>query len=155
MKICVRKIDNIVAFVGNDIELTDDAIETNNVICYDYNNENAEIIDIKDTPLPQDFLCDCYTYINGVFALTPDGQSKIDAQAIQVQAKAKAIAIAANQTKAQQLLDDTDLTIIRCAESGIAVPEVWRAYRADLRAIRAEAVNVLDFPVMPEYPEGS
>ena len=58
--------------------------------------------------------------------------------------------------EAQAALDDSDITILRCAENAVAVPAAWATYRKALRAI----VNGTDtsstaLPDKPAYPTGT
>lgn len=65
--------------------------------------------------------------------------------------------LAAAKTQAQAALDKSDVTILRCYESGVAVPAPWAAYRVALRAI-VSAQTVADLhplPAMPDYPAGT
>jgi len=55
---------------------------------------------------------------------------------------------------AQAALDTSDVTIIRCAEAGISVPEPWRTYRDTLRAIVAGRGDG-PLPARPDYPQGT
>jgi len=61
------------------------------------------------------------------------------------------------QAKAITMLNDSDTTIIRCAEHGVAVPDEWKAYRAALRAImRAKSGDATQaLPTKPAYPAGT
>jgi hypothetical protein len=54
---------------------------------------------------------------------------------------------------AQAALDKSDVTILRCAENGVAVPAAWAIYRAALRASVGGAPNSL--PAQPAYPQGT
>ena len=55
--------------------------------------------------------------------------------------------------EAQALLDKSDQTVGRCYEGGVPVPEAWKAYRAELRAIVSTGLGSL--PNRPEYPAGT
>lgn len=48
----------------------------------------------------------------------------------------------------------TDITIIRCYEAGIPVPNDWRDYRATLRSIKRGDING-PAPTRPVFPEGT
>ena len=52
---------------------------------------------------------------------------------------------------AQADLDRTDVTIVRCAENGIAVPSAWANYRATLRAI-VSGKQPGPIPTQPAFP---
>ncbi|TCK36743.1 hypothetical protein B0G84_5756 [Paraburkholderia sp. BL8N3] len=58
------------------------------------------------------------------------------------------------QTYALAALSESDRTVIRCYENGIAVPAEWTQYRRALRAIvrapTGEANKPL--PIKPPYP---
>jgi hypothetical protein len=60
---------------------------------------------------------------------------------------------AALQREAQALLDKSDQTVGRCYENGVAVPESWKDYRADLRSIVTSGSGVI--PTRPDYPAGT
>lgn len=62
---------------------------------------------------------------------------------------------AALSAAAQTALGKSDLTILRCYESGVVVPAEWQAYRAALRAIVSGTSTETELPVMPEYPAGT
>lgn len=51
---------------------------------------------------------------------------------------------------ARAALTASDLTVLRCIEQGVSVPEAWATYRAALR----EAVRTGDgpLPTRPVYP---
>jgi hypothetical protein len=50
----------------------------------------------------------------------------------------------------------SDVTILRCAEDGIAVPTTWITYRKNLRAIVSGADLVsTTLPAVPAYPNNS
>ena len=57
----------------------------------------------------------------------------------------------------QALLDQSDLTILRCYENGVPVPPEWVEYRAQLRALLKITDGNQDNPLpeRPPYPEGS
>ncbi|MCE5211862.1 MAG: tail fiber assembly protein [Deltaproteobacteria bacterium] len=59
------------------------------------------------------------------------------------------------KTAAQLSLDKSDITLLRCFENSIVVPEEWRQYRIDLRAIVSEISKVAELPARPEYPKGT
>lgn len=53
------------------------------------------------------------------------------------------------RAKRDALLAETDLIIIRCAESGEPVPEAWKGYRQALRDVPEQA----SFPDAVSWPE--
>lgn len=63
----------------------------------------------------------------------------------------------AYQAQAQALLDKSDVTMLRCVENGVTVPDVWKKYRQDLRAIVSAATGdaAQALPVRPIYPAGT
>jgi hypothetical protein len=56
--------------------------------------------------------------------------------------------------EAQLALAKSDITILRCVERGVAIPEEWVVYRVALRKIISEKLTD-SLPLMPAYPEGS
>ena len=52
-------------------------------------------------------------------------------------------------------LKRSDVTVLRCAERAVAVPNNWLAYRDDLRAIVSGTSAVTELPARPEYPAGT
>jgi len=62
-----------------------------------------------------------------------------------------------HQAEAKVLLNESDTTVLRCAEAGVAVPQAWRDYRAALRLIVSSAVGDPDpgLPARPDYPPGT
>ena len=69
-----------------------------------------------------------------------------------------ALLIPAYKDRAQGLLDQSDVTLLRCAEVGVAVPAAWAAYRKALRAI-VSPVAIPDpaqpLPTRPDFPAGT
>ena len=62
------------------------------------------------------------------------------------------------QAQAQALLDKSDVTILRCAENGVAVPSAWATYRAALRSIigaKTAGDPTQALPEAPAYPAGT
>ena len=59
---------------------------------------------------------------------------------------------AALKSRAQQLLDASDMTAIRCLKAGVAFPIEWRTYVTSLRATIDTGVGL---PNQPAYPEGT
>ena len=70
---------------------------------------------------------------------------------------ALATAWAAYQVQAQEALNKSDTTMLRCAENGISVPAAWATYRRMLRAIVAAPSGdpTQPLPVRPAYPPGT
>lgn len=62
----------------------------------------------------------------------------------------------AYQATANDALDRSDITILRCAEHGVVVPQEWRDYRTALRAIIAAPSGTPGtLPVRPAFPAGT
>ncbi|WP_250439900.1 hypothetical protein [Caballeronia sp. AZ1_KS37] len=61
------------------------------------------------------------------------------------------------QIDAKTSLDLSDVTIMRCIENNVTVPQEWKDYRKALRLIVSTVSGDASqaFPVRPEYPEGS
>lgn len=59
--------------------------------------------------------------------------------------------------QAQAALDSSDITILRCVENNVSVPETWASYRVALRAIvRATSGDpTAPLPTRPAYPAGT
>jgi len=56
---------------------------------------------------------------------------------------------------AQEELDKSDVTVARCYEAGVPVPEQWRTYRSALRAIVKAPTSATELPTRPAYPAGT
>lgn len=58
---------------------------------------------------------------------------------------------------ARHALAESDITVLRCAEAGVPVPQAWRDYRAALRLIVSSAAGDPDvgLPPRPDYPPGT
>lgn len=61
------------------------------------------------------------------------------------------------QYQALGALAESDITVLRCAEAGVPVPQSWRAFRAALRLIVSSESGDPDagLPARPEYPPGT
>lgn len=59
--------------------------------------------------------------------------------------------------QARRALTESDITVLRCAEAAVPVPQAWRDYRAALRAIvSAESGDPTHgLPAQPAYPPGT
>ena len=55
--------------------------------------------------------------------------------------------------EAQDALDASDRTLLRCLERGLSLPEAWVNYRAQLREVVNGTMSTM--PERPEYPSGS
>src|SRR5882672_8973566 len=53
--------------------------------------------------------------------------------------------------QAQELLNKSDITILRCVENSVAVPLAWMIYRAALRDI-VNGSSTDPLPIQPSYP---
>lgn len=56
---------------------------------------------------------------------------------------------------ARAALEASDITLIRCMEAGVPVPQEWRDYRVALRAIATNDEGVTALPPRPAYPPGT
>lgn len=77
--------------------------------------------------------------------------------AAQIAAQKAAADWATYVSDARSALNESDVTVLRCYEDGIALPSAWVAYRKALRAIvsttSGDATKAL--PTKPPYPSGS
>lgn len=82
---------------------------------------------------------------------------EIDAVTAEQVASAAASAWRAYQEIARAMLDQSDRTVLRCVEAGIAIPPAWAEYRKSLRVIvSAESGDASQaLPVRPDYPAGT
>lgn len=69
----------------------------------------------------------------------------------------RAACVAALKAQAKAALEASDVTVMRCAEARVLVPEAWRDYRQALRAIIASESGDADagLPTRPPFPEGT
>ena len=68
-------------------------------------------------------------------------------------AAAAAATLAANKISAIASLQKSDVTLLRCLENGIPIPDTWVQYRKALRALIGGASSIL--PTTPTYPVGT
>lgn len=63
----------------------------------------------------------------------------------------------AHQLQAQQQLDKSDLTLLRCIENGVSIPSDWHVYRGLLRdVVRSTSGDASQpLPNRPAYPQGT
>lgn len=61
------------------------------------------------------------------------------------------------QRTAQDALNRSDITILRCVENGVAVPAAWVSYRNALRSILSAAAGdaTAALPERPAFPAGT
>lgn len=61
------------------------------------------------------------------------------------------------RSAARVLLDESDITVLRCAEAGVPVPQAWRDYRTALRSIVSSQSlsESAQLPTKPDYPPGT
>lgn len=110
-------------------------------------NMPADAVEISDalynSVLSTAFIIDA----NGLPALPPPPSA----------ADLAATAWVAYQYQAKVALDASDTTVLRCYESGVALPPEWSAYRKALRAILTApvAATVPALPAKPAYPQGT
>ena len=65
-------------------------------------------------------------------------------------------ATVALRAAAQVALDKSDVTLLRCAENGVAVPVAWTTYRHALRAlVNGGDTTSTALPATPAYPAGT
>ncbi len=81
--------------------------------------------------------------------ILPDIETLHEASHITAQTKAVL------KADAQEALDRSDITILRCYENAVTVPETWQAYRTELRAIISGSSSATSLPTRPDYPEGT
>ena len=58
------------------------------------------------------------------------------------------------QTEAQAALEKSDITVVRCYETGTQLPVEWVSYRKSLRnIINGSDTESTVLPSMPDYPK--
>jgi len=74
-----------------------------------------------------------------------------------IAATAADAAWASLKARAMAALNDSDTTVMRCYESGIALPDEWVKYRKALRAIvsASSGDGSQSLPARPDYPAGT
>lgn len=90
------------------------------------------------------------------FLIQPDWKPATDDEIKEVQ-NPPADAWKIYQFNAKNLLDKSDMTVLRCVENGIPVPADWAIYRKALRAILSAQTGdpSKELPTCPGYPSGS
>lgn len=99
------------------------------------------------------FVADDYTPVTGETAV--DGDVLPDIETLHEASYIAAREGEALKVEAQEVLDRSDITILRCYENTVAVPAAWLAYRTELRAIVSGTSSATELPEMPAYPEGT
>jgi hypothetical protein len=102
-----------------------------------WNDKQATVVDITSiTPEPEVG----WTYSGGAFAAP----------------SAPVLSWTQYRLLAQQALHKSDVTVLRCVESGVSVPAAWKAYREALRAIVAAPNGTVEtLPPAPAFPKGT
>ncbi|OPY03780.1 MAG: hypothetical protein A4E60_00077 [Syntrophorhabdus sp. PtaB.Bin047] len=99
------------------------------------------------------FVADDYTPVSG--ETVADGDILPDIETLHEASYFAARAAAALKILAQEALDRSDITILRCYENAVTVPAAWQTYRTELRAIVSGTSPATELPARPEYPEGT
>lgn len=99
------------------------------------------------------FVADDYTPASGETVV--DGDVLPDIETLHEASYIAARAAAALKVSAQDALDRSDITVLRCHENAVAVPAAWQTYRTELRAIVSGTSPATELPARPEYPEGT
>lgn len=55
--------------------------------------------------------------------------------------------------EARILLSKSDVTLLRCLESGVEIPSDWVTYRTQLRSVVSGETSIV--PSTPDYPSGT
>jgi hypothetical protein len=86
-----------------------------------------------------------------------NGAVVIYAAPVKTQNEINAEAWRSLQGDARLALEKSDITLLRCIENGIAVPESWATYRQGLRAIISAQTGDASqgSPAKPSYPAGT
>lgn len=92
-----------------------------------------------------------YTWNGAIFSAPPTPANT------QTAVQQAAAAWAAYQANARAALNVSDVTILRCYESGVVVPTTWTIYRRSLRAIMSATSGdaTQPMPAKPPYPSGT
>lgn len=99
------------------------------------------------------FVADDYTPASGETVV--DGDVLPDIETLHETSYIAARTAAALKVAAQEALDRSDITILRCYENAVAVPATWQTYRTELREIISGTSSATELPTMPEYPDGT
>jgi len=99
------------------------------------------------------FVGDNYTPVSGETVV--DGDVLPDIETLHEASHIAARTAAALKVEAQETLDKSDITILRCYENAVAVPATWQAYRTELREIISGTSSATSLPNRPDYPEGT
>ncbi|OPY00361.1 MAG: hypothetical protein A4E60_02349 [Syntrophorhabdus sp. PtaB.Bin047] len=113
---------------------------------YAYTTTDGQAHDLR-------FVRDDYTPVSGENVV--DGDVLPNIETLHEASYIAARTAAALKVAAQAALDRSDITILRCYENAVAVPETWQAYRTELRAIVSGTSSATSLPARPEYPEGT
>lgn len=94
-------------------------------------------------------------YAIAELGIVPDQGDADMEQQQHVDARREAQEAAMLKASAQAALNRSDITILRCIENAVTVPEAWQAYRKVLRDIVSGTSTEITLPERPDYPEGT